>query len=514
MKQLHSPGIPEWPSLPPEIRTAILDTIVDLRLPRWSALASVSKEWQSVIGARNMAKLKLRKESCFEGFKTVVEQRHLVKHIYLSIELPSYPYHRIGSDPPRHQDYDHIIGEGIDRVASILSTWKTEGPLTLDLNATSPSDTQYWAKNFRFDDDHDADAPIPETGWHDPTHGWQKGVQTDPPNFSELQQLFMPVILGDHQHPARDPPPITAVTCLMIRRQFRRYFVPGSLDPLLGRLHRLSDLIYEPWSFLYTHVHPDYLVDYSYYKPGTKETIIYARVVGAPLPITLKRLIVFRDDNDFLQAANFQQDSEVQKYRQERQRLRDEGHRLVDVTAKNSHSLAQISLRLEELSASFVVDAKDFFKFCAKDWTWSHLHSLALTSRFLDVEKVSQTGSNALLLTMSTLVLRMPLLRTFVLWHGRKDSAGAFIYTRSEKYAHMVWRGNRHLDFSPEVLEAWSNVAKFHSSELRVRHEGIIEKIRCHGDAIYYLDLPCQVIEPTSLWQIRMEGPASRGVRP
>ena len=219
-----------------------------------------------------MAKLKLRKESCFEGFKTVVEQRHLVKHIYLSIELPSYPCHRIGSDPPRHQDYDHIIGEGIDRVASILSTWKTEGPLTLDLNATSPSDTQYWAKNFRFDDDHDADAPIPETGWHDPTHGWQKGVQTDPPNFSELQQLFMPVILGDHQHPARDPPPITAVTCLMIRRQFRRYFVPGSLDPLLGRLHRLSDLIYEPWSFLYTHVHPDYLVDYSYYKPGTKGT--------------------------------------------------------------------------------------------------------------------------------------------------------------------------------------------------------------------------------------------------
>lgn len=177
MKQLHSTGIPEWPSLPPEIRTEILDTIVDLRLPRWSALASVSKEWQSVIGARNMAKLKLRRESCFDGFEAIVQQRHLVQHIYLSIELPSYTcHHCIGSDPPRHQDYDHIIGRGIDRVASILSTWKTEGPLTLDLNATSPSDTQYWAKNFRFDDDHDADAPIPEAGWHDPTHGWQKGV--------------------------------------------------------------------------------------------------------------------------------------------------------------------------------------------------------------------------------------------------------------------------------------------------------------------------------------------------
>lgn len=268
MKQLHSTGIPEWPSLPPEIRTEILDTIVDLRLPRWSALASVSKEWQSVIGARNMAKLKLRRESCFDGFEAIVQQRHLVQHIYLSIELPSYTcHHCIGSDPPRHQDYDHIIGRGIDRVASILSTWKTEGPLTLDLNATSPSDTQYWAKNFRFDDDHDADAPIPEAGWHDPTHGWQKGVQTDPPDFSELQQLFMPVVLRDDQHPARDLPPITAVTCLMIRRQFRRYFVPGSLDRLLGRLHRLTEMIYEPWSFLYTRVRPSYLIDRIYHKP-------------------------------------------------------------------------------------------------------------------------------------------------------------------------------------------------------------------------------------------------------
>ena len=270
MEPLRIPNIPEWSSLPPEIRNAILDTIVDLRLPGWSALASVSKEWQSVIGARNMAKLKLRKESCFDGLKTIIQQRHLVKHIYLSIELPSYSCHGCTGCPrPNHEDYDHIIGQAIDTVTSILSTWETEGPLTLDLNATSPSDTNYWAKNFRFDDDHDADAPIPETGWHDPIHGWQKGVQTGPPEFSELQQLFMPVVLG---RPAENPPPITAVACLMIRRQFRRYFVPSSLDPLLGRFHRLTDLIYEPWPLLYTHVHPGYLMDTRYFKRDTEGT--------------------------------------------------------------------------------------------------------------------------------------------------------------------------------------------------------------------------------------------------
>ncbi|KAJ4111319.1 hypothetical protein NW768_011893 [Fusarium equiseti] len=270
MEQLRSPSVPEWSSLPPEIRTAILDTIVDLRLSRWSALASVSKEWQSVIGARNMAKLKLRKESCFDGFEAIVQQRYLVKHIYLSIELPSYSCHVCTRAPwPTNKDYDHIIGQAIDRVISILSTWKTEGPLTLDLNATSPSDTKYWAKNFRFDDDHDADAPVPETGWHDPIHGWQEGVQTDPPDFSELQQLFMPVVLD---RPARNLPPITAVTCLMIRRQFRRYLVSDTLDPLLGRLHRLTDMIFEPWSSLYTHVRPTYLVNRCYKHPETNGT--------------------------------------------------------------------------------------------------------------------------------------------------------------------------------------------------------------------------------------------------
>jgi len=232
------------------------------------------------------------------------------------------------------------------------------------------------------------------------------------------------------------------------------------------------------------------------------------------LPSTLKQLIIFRDENAFLSTPNFLKFDEFRLNRLKEQRLRDEGYRLIDDTAKNSQGLPQIKLRLEELSALFVVDAKDFFKACPRDWTWGHLHSLALTTRFLDVEKFGQNDSNDLLLAMSTLVLRMPLLETFVLWHGRNDNAGAFIYTRSEKCAHVVWRGNRHLDFSPEVLEAWSNVAKFHSSELiRVRHEGIIEKIRCRGDAIYYLDLPCQVIEPTSLWQIRMEEPTSRGVR-
>lgn len=39
----------------------------------------------------------------------------------------------------------------------------------------------------------------------------------------------------------------------------------------------------------------------------------------------------------------------------------------------------------------------------------------------------------------------------------------------------------------------------------------IREMMRSHGDAVYYLNLPCRVVEPTSLWQIQIGGRAELG---
>ncbi|KAF5969052.1 hypothetical protein FCOIX_11078 [Fusarium coicis] len=105
----------------------------------------------------------------------------------------------------------------------------------------------------------------------------------------------------------------------------------------------------------------------------------------------------------------------------------------------------------------------------------------------------------------AVLVLRMPNLTTMVLWNGETGRACAFMYTRVKHYAHITWRGAWDLEISRQVLEAWEDVAKLHSLELRITHERLQETIRSHGDAIFHLNLPCQVIEPTSLWQIRME---------
>ncbi|PTD12557.1 hypothetical protein HYE67_009965 [Fusarium culmorum] len=300
----------------------ILNTIVDLKNPRWADLASVSKEWQSVIGARTMAKLKLQSLSCFDGFEKIVQQRHLVKHIYLCVELPKYDCTLCGAPTviPDFSRDSSIMRHAIGMSMSILSTWKTQGPLTLELNAVSCSNTEHWAKNFRFDDDHDEsprqELTFAKSTWHDPSHGWVKGTQERPPSFLAMQQLFGPIILNYN-----NSVPVTAVTSLLIRRQFRRCLVPSSLENLLSQLVCLTDIIYEPWPIMYTYAFPQ-----------------HGEAIGMTLPKTLKSLILFRHSVEHLTQSAYQ----YPRY----QKLRNIRHCL-DIQNKSiSQHLAQTSLRL------------------------------------------------------------------------------------------------------------------------------------------------------------------------
>jgi hypothetical protein len=220
--------------------------------------------------------------------------------------------------------------------------------------------------------------------------------------------------------------------------------------------------------------------------------------MGMPLPDTLKRLIVFRHSDEHI-TQSINADTMYQLYLSTRRRYRE-----IDSTSNNSQNLAQTSLRLEQLSISFLIDAEDFLAACREEWTWDHLQSLALT--FQGSGKRHEKSINSLLLSTAKLAMRMPKLETTVLWSGGRGSSCAFIYTRSKYYARVVWRGTWNLKISLDVLEAWQDVAKIHSLELRVGHERIKELINNYGDAIYHLNLPCKVVEPTSLWQMRIEG--------
>jgi hypothetical protein len=206
------------------------------------------------------------------------------------------------------------------------------------------------------------------------------------------------------------------------------------------------------------------------------------------LPKTLKRLSVFEDFNDSLVAA-----------------LCTDASRIVD--ARIGAAFASRSLDLDQLSVSYMVNAEDFFQACTPTWTWQRLQSLALTSQLLR-QMGSREETDALLYQAGITALRMPRLQTLVLWNGTKGDACAFIYQCTDRDgAHVTWRGTWDLELSPRVVEVWERVAlESHSCALRVGEQRVEAVIGSHGDAIHHLRLPCRVVAPASLWQIRREG--------
>lgn len=108
-----------------------------------------------------------------------------------------------------------------------------------------------------------------------------------------------------------------------------------------------------------------------------------------------------------------------------------------------------------------MINAEDFFGACLQTWTWEHLQSLALTSALLQ-----PTGNpdeiSALLSSAAATALRMPSLRTLMLWNGRVDNACAFVYRHrglNKGGRSITWRGTWNLEVTPAVEEAWQAVA-------------------------------------------------------
>lgn len=174
--------------------------------------------------------------------------------------------------------------------------------------------------------------------------------------------------------------------------------------------------------------------------------------------------------------------------------------------------LASHSLKLQHLSVSFMINAETFFRQCQSTWTWARLQSLALTSKLLrrrDPIKDQLDPRTELLRQAGVLAQQMPMIHTFVLWNCEKARACAFIYRVERGTASVTWRGTWKFDLRSRVIKAWQVVASkrpMFRSTLQVKQEHIKAAIKCPGDAIYHLKLPCQVIEPASLWQIRREG--------
>jgi hypothetical protein len=66
----------------------------------------------------------------------------------------------------------------------------------------------------------------------------------------------------------------------------------------------------------------------------------------------------------------------------------------------------------------------------------------------------------------------------------------------------VTWRGTLGVELSGRVVGSYAS--------LRVEREGVAGGggggIGSYGDDVFWLGLPCRVVEPASLWQIRREG--------
>lgn len=173
--------------------------------------------------------------------------------------------------------------------------------------------------------------------------------------------------------------------------------------------------------------------------------------------------------------------------------------------SKSTDYLARTSQRLRHLALSFFIDAWCFFEAChGKNYWWPHLESLALTFEALEKRAQRDTVST-LLCSAANAARNMPKLKSLSIWWGGKNEAVAYIFEVREFQAILMRRGTYNMTLSDVEFAAWREVAVSLSREFEVQYETITEPIHSHGDAIHYLRIPCEVVQPVSLWQIRVE---------
>ncbi|KAF2186584.1 hypothetical protein K469DRAFT_686971 [Zopfia rhizophila CBS 207.26] len=459
-----------WVSLASEIRLMILEALMQdgCCVARY---ASVCGEWQAVIEQKNFSRLKLT-PSRLAGFGDMVyRQKELVN------ARTERRMHGMKATPTSSE-------EPFRAFFLILSTWVPSGSLVLDISVYSPSDSKHHFKYLHFGPDavSESDNKQETANAHDPRHGWVNGKQVSLPSGKSINRLFedIEIALDFWQ----GLPEITAVTGLLLRRQTHRRWEPRTLKELFKLLPRLQEIYYEPWR------------EWSRLdQRWTDESSQW--LIESLIPNQLTRMVLFEDFNyDYV--TMFQGVYEL---------LDAEPVRTADFAV--TRALAEASLDLEHLSASFIVDARYFFQARQPTWVWNELVSLVLTSRLLCPDE-SHAEINDILQATAVAAMKTPRLNAMELWNGGKGLACVFRYQASESYrpARITWRGNWNLRLEPHVIRFWEAVAfKRARCEFQVVRELLDTDvvIKSHSDAIHSLKLLHQVVHPVSLWQIQKE---------
>ncbi|PTB78004.1 hypothetical protein M440DRAFT_1420184 [Trichoderma longibrachiatum ATCC 18648] len=485
-----------WNCLPPETRQQILQALLEQHDCRLAPYATVSREWQAVIEPHSFSRIRLT-PSRIEDFQSMVHRnRAYVRYIWLCVELAEYNCFMCAPMDPILRgfcttDSFRLMTALLD-VFTVLSRWESRDSLQLDISIYSVSDSEHWFKYLTFDPDDpfkkgDRRRRIERAirdKCDDWNHGWRGGRRSSAPDSWAMHKIFNE-IMGDgpfsedeHAHDYWQLLPLVpAVTSVLLRQQNRRRWKPTALACILGRLPRLREVHYEPWR---PWVHAQQV--------STDEGM--QSLLQALASRQVRRLILFETScpQYLLDFPNFNADR--------------------GSTVGISRAMARASLMLEHLSASFMVEASQFFAARDPYWRWRNLTWLALTSRLLTPVEDPDTRDD-MLRAAAAAATAMRKLETMEIWNGSEGLAMVFRYKRapSRGTAEILIRGTWELTLHPAVVHAWEAVARRHCCYgCAIERESLdAAAITSYGDAVHYLRLSNPVIRPISLEQIRME---------
>ncbi|KAJ3536890.1 hypothetical protein NM208_g6529 [Fusarium decemcellulare] len=267
-------------------------------------------------------------------------------------------------------------------------------------------------------------------------------------------------------------PEVTVVTKFLVRRQQFREIHPDSLGKMISSLPCLDKVNIERWRCADAK-------DEKHWCEDAKLTF------GMDLPRDLKTLSLYGDTNSIFHDWIPKDANTI-------------------ALAKN---LKLYSKDLENLSVSFLIDAKDFlrpFWPAHSDRTtktlpdWENLKTLSLTSAIL---ASNSTGYiNKLLCAAARAVKKMPNLHLLELWSGGEGQACVFRYRVVDTVTEITWMGTHIFGMDAEVVRAWNEVSLLHGrSDLRTSRFTLDpDKIIAVGTVLRYLDLREQILHPVS----------------
>lgn len=496
-----------WALLPPEIRLQILEVVS--RQGSCGSCAAVCSEWKAFLEPRNLYRLELQVPQLEKLGHMTTRTAGFVRQIRLNIELPRYTCRSCQwpESWSRQSQHSSIFRAAIQKLFTVLSTWKPTDSLVLELNTFSPSDSEHWFKNYCFGSDAHTDEEYEQqqqqeapSRWHDPKHGWIDGRQVESPSAIAMSRLFAPICLRSLE----SIPEVHAVTRLVIRRECRRQIIPPVLRLLLQKLPRLQNMVYEPWRACRLNLKiacDEGMLRYQLFDRRTNHLFVeFASVIQDALPSHVETLSIFEDPNSELVSA-MHRDPLFQQ-------VIDDN---MTAGAELVRALVLRSCDLKHLSISFMIDARQFLGSLRSTHCCYKLRSLTLTASILKRES-QRRQITSFLSDASAFPQEMKQLERLILWNSKRGEACAVIYQRdrSSQQATLTRRGTWPFKLDYDVEESWKKAAP--DLILRIENELLQAVVEQTGDAIYHLRLAGEVIDPISARQLRQEGFVGREV--